>query len=204
MSRIRIGAPGAALTIALLGAAALCAQPAGGRGPGQGPRGAGGPPPAGAPGRVQPGPGRGAGQVARPPVERTFGKLPQGRFWTDPALVSRLGLTADQQKQMDAVFQQNRPKLIDLNATLQKAEVALEPLLNVDRPDEARTMAQIDRVAEARAELEKANARMLLGLRAALTPDQWKTLQANPARQPMQGGPGPGGPGGPGRFEEED
>jgi len=164
---------------------------------------------------MQNGAGRGGNQTARLPGERRFGNLPQGRFWTDPAMATRLGLTADQQKQMDAVFQQNRPKLIDLNAVLQKEEVALEPLMNADRPDEARTLAQIDRVAQARAELEKANARMLLGLRAALTPDQWKSLQANPVRQPQQGGSnGRGGPGGPagsagrggpgGRFENED
>jgi hypothetical protein len=37
-------------------------------------------------------------------------------------------------------------------------------------------------VAQARAELEKANARMLLGIRRVLTPDQWKKLQAETPR----------------------
>ena len=55
----------------------------------------------------------------------------------------------------------------------------MEPLLAADQPDEGKILAQIDRVAQARAELEKANARMLLGLRRVLTPDQWKTLQAD-------------------------
>ena len=41
-----------------------------------------------------------------------------------------------------------------------------------------KVLAQIDRIAQARAELEKANARMLLGLRGVLTLDQWKKLQA--------------------------
>lgn len=54
----------------------------------------------------------------------------------------------------------------------------MAPLLAADQPDEGKILAQIDRVAQARAELEKANARMLLGLRRVLTPDQWKTLQA--------------------------
>jgi protein CpxP len=51
-------------------------------------------------------------------------------------------------------------------------------LLAADQPDEGKILAQIDRVAQARAELEKANGRMLLGLRRLLTADQWKTLQA--------------------------
>lgn len=114
----------------------------------------------------------------RPPMERGFRGGPPGRWWMDPSEAQRLGLTADQQKRMDALFQQNRLKLIDMSAALQKEEAMLEPLLEADRPDEAQVLAQIDRVAQARAELEKANARMLLGFRGVLTLEQWKKLQA--------------------------
>jgi Spy/CpxP family protein refolding chaperone len=114
----------------------------------------------------------------RPPMERAFHGGPPGRWWLDPALVQKLGLTADQQKRMDALFQQNRLKLIDLSADLQKQEAILEPLLEADRPDETQVLAQIDHIAQARAELEKANARMLLGLRSVLTLEQWKKLEA--------------------------
>jgi Spy/CpxP family protein refolding chaperone len=88
---------------------------------------------------------------------------------------------------MDEIFQQHRLKLIDLNASLQKEEAILEPLVEADQPDESKIVAQIDRVAQSRAELEKANARMLLGIRRVLNPDQWKKLQAEAPR----GGPGP-------------
>ncbi len=114
----------------------------------------------------------------RPPMERAFQGGPPGRWWMDPALVQKLGLTADQQKRIDAVFQQDRLKLFDLNAGVQKEEAILEPLLEADRPDETQVLAQIDRIAQARAELEKANARMLLGFRGVLTLDQWKKLQS--------------------------
>jgi len=122
----------------------------------------------------------------RPPMERAFRAGPPGRWWTDPALVQRLGLTADQQKRIDTLFQQNRLKLIDLSAGVQKEEATLEPLLEADRPDEAQVLGQIDRIAQARAELEKANARMLLGFRGVLTLDQWKKLQAE---EPPRRGP---------------
>jgi Spy/CpxP family protein refolding chaperone len=104
----------------------------------------------------------------------------------DPTLVQKLGLTADQQKRIDTLFQQNRLKLIDLSAGVQKEEASLEPLLEADRPDESQVLAQIDRIAQARAELEKANARMLLGFRGVLTLDQWKKLQAE---EPPRYGP---------------
>ena len=117
-------------------------------------------------------------QSYRPPMERAFHGGPPGRWWMNPGLVQRLGLTADQQKRIDVLFQQNRLKLIDLSAALEKEEAVLEPLLEADHPDESQVLAQIDRIAQARAGLEKANARMLLGFRSVLTLDQWKNLQS--------------------------
>lgn len=115
----------------------------------------------------------------RPPMDRAFHLGPRGRWWNNPDLVQKLSLTPDQQKKMEAVFEQSRPTLMDLSATVRKEEMAMEPLLSVDQPDEARILAQIDRLAQARAELEKAYARMLLGVRRLLTQEQWKILQAN-------------------------
>ena len=123
------------------------------------------------------------GQPAMPPLERALG-VPGGRWWTRPDMAQRLGLTADQTKKMDDVFQQHRLKLIDLNAAVQKEEVIMEPLISAEQPDEAKIVAQIDKVAQARAELEKANARMLLGIRRLLTQEQWNKLKAEPAVPP--------------------
>jgi Spy/CpxP family protein refolding chaperone len=113
----------------------------------------------------------------RPPMEHAFRMGPFGRWWDNPNVVQKLGLSADQQKKMDDIFQQSRLKLIDQHAAVEKEEAILEPLISADQPDEGRVLAQIDKVAQARAELEKANARMLLGLRGVLTTAQWKTLQ---------------------------
>ena len=113
------------------------------------------------------------------PMDRAMHIGPPGKWWSDPRFVQMLALTPDQQKRMDDIFNQNRLKLIDLSAALQKEEAILEPLLAADRPDEPKILLQIDRVAQARAELEKANARMLLGLRGVLTLGQWKRLQAD-------------------------
>jgi len=115
-----------------------------------------------------------------------------GQWWNNPQMVEKLGVTDDQKKKMQDIFQQHRLKLIDLNASLQKAEAILEPLIGADQPDEAKIVAQIDRVAQARAELEKENARMLLGIRQTLTADQWKKLQeGGPGRGSGQPPPGP-------------
>ncbi len=105
-----------------------------------------------------------------------------GRWWRGPQIVEKLGLTPEQQKKMDDVFQQSRVKLIDLTASLDKEEAALEPLISAEQPDADKIRSQINRVADARSELEKANANMLLGLRLLLTPNQWKGLQADSAK----------------------
>lgn len=139
----------------------------------------------------------------KPPMERAMGPMGnQGRWWNDPGVVDKLKLTDQQRKDMDAIMQDHREKLIDLRASVEKAEVAMQPMIQADQPNEAAILAQIDKIAQARAELEKGNARFLLALRAKLTPDQWKALQDLRAerrdrRMWRRGGPGAGpGPGG--------
>lgn len=137
------------------------------------------------------GPGRGPGMHIAPP----------GMWWKNPDVVQKISLTPDQQKRMDDIFQQSRLQLIDLKANVEKQEVMLEPMLSANPPDTNKVLAQIDHVASARAELEKANARMLLGIRGVLSADQWTKLQDQERENRrfefhFKGGPeGPGGPG---------
>lgn len=126
---------------------------------------------------------------------------PPGMWWKNPDIVQKLSLSADQQKRMDDIFQQSRIQLIDLKANVEKQEVMLEPMLAANPPDTNKVLAQIDHVASARAELEKANARMLLGIRGVLSTDQWTKLQTEQRENQrflfhFKGGPG--GPPGPG------
>jgi Spy/CpxP family protein refolding chaperone len=103
-----------------------------------------------------------------------------GTWWNNSEMVTRLNLTKDQQKKMDDIFQQFRLTLIDLNAALSKEELIMDPLIAAERLDEVKILAQIDRVAQARAELEKANSRMLLAIRQSLTMEQWTKIQSSP------------------------
>ncbi|MGD0737318.1 MAG: periplasmic heavy metal sensor [Terracidiphilus sp.] len=129
------------------------------------------------------GPGNGPGFGGhQPPFERAFGSQgDHGKWWHNPKLVAELKLTDAQSKAMDDTLQQHRETLIDLRASVQRAEVELEPMMKEDQPNESQILAQIDKVAQARAELEKANARFLLAIRSKLSPEQWKQLQADRA-----------------------
>lgn len=133
------------------------------------------------------GPGRHMSQDAgpgfgmhRPPMEEALGPRGEhGRWWNDPELVDKLKLTDEQRKAMDAILLEHREKLIDLRASVEKAELGMEPLMQDEHPNESQILAQIDKVAQARAELEKGNARFLLAIRSKLSPDQWKQLRAD-------------------------
>ena len=139
---------------------------------------------------------------------------PPGIWWHNPDLIQKLALTPDQQKRMDDILQQSRLQLVDLRANVEKQELLMEPMLAANPPDTNKILAQIDHTAQARAELEKANAKMLLGIRNVLTPDQWTKLQAEERDNrrmrmrrddmpPLPGGPdAPGRPAGPGGPEE--
>jgi len=133
----------------------------------------------------------------RPPFERAMGG-DHGRWWNNPQIAERLKLTDAQRKAMDDTMQQHRESLVDLRGSLEKAELELEPMMKEDQPNESQILAQIDKVAQARAELEKANARFLLAIRGKLTPEQWKQMQADRASHPHPGLGRGGGPGGPG------
>ncbi len=100
-----------------------------------------------------------------------------GKWWDRPMLVQRFGLTQEQRERMNGILQQHRLHLVDLRANLQKAEIELEPLVNADEPNDAAVMEQVSKVAEARAELEKANAKLLLDIRHQLTTAQWQQMR---------------------------
>lgn len=115
-----------------------------------------------------------------PRPERHEGRglgVPPGTWWRNPATIQALSLDADQQKHLDDIFLQSRIQLISMRASLDEEQLKLEPLLNTNPPDQERALAQIAKIADLRAGLEKANARMLLSLRAVLKADQWTKLQ---------------------------
>jgi len=112
----------------------------------------------------------------------------KGTFWRNPEWIKILALSAEQQKRMDDSFQQYRLKLIDLNASVEKEELILELLFSDTKPapeEEARIVAQIDKIADVRSELEKANSKMLISILQVLTADQWTKLPLSQKKRPV-------------------
>ena len=129
---------------------------------------AGGFPPSGRNGA--PAPAGRAADVPRPSTHTPLG--PPGRWWDDRNFAMSIGLSKNQQRKMDAVFNKNKPALLDRYNDLQMEQSKLEALMNLPQPDKARLFAQIDAVNQARAALEKVNTQMLLQIRQQMQPDQ--------------------------------
>lgn len=109
--------------------------------------------------------------------EETSRILPFGPWWKDQDLVQRLELTPEQKKRIDDTFQQNRVLLVRLHSNLDNEQLHLQPLLDANPIDQVKALAEISKIADMRAELFKANARMLLQIRGVLTQTQWTRLQ---------------------------
>ena len=103
---------------------------------------------------------------------------PSGRWWDDKNFSRSVGIDDDTRKRMDSIFHDNKGALTESYKGLQREEQTLGKLIDAKNPDEPAILAQIDRVAQARADLEKASTRLVLALRRSLTPEQQSKLEA--------------------------
>jgi Spy/CpxP family protein refolding chaperone len=164
-ARARLGA----IAVACLGVGLLSVVPAAAQGHGPG-----------GPGR----PGGMRGNFAAPPPSLTPRMPPhvglqlglEGRWWDDAKTVHKLNLRSDQQRRMDDIFEANKPTLLNLYGNVQREEAHLASLPAGDLQDETKVFAAIDRVAQARTDLEKAKVHLLLQIRQQLDPDQLAQL----------------------------
>lgn len=118
--------------------------------------------------------------VARGEILRARALLPRSvlnQWWKSAEIARDLKLTDAQVAQLDQMSTEQRLRLIDLRAGVEKQETLLLPLVDVDRPDDAMVAAQLDQVLSARGRLEKTQALMLLVVRRVLSVEQWRRLR---------------------------
>jgi hypothetical protein len=99
-----------------------------------------------------------------------------GAWWTNAALVQRLGLTEDQKAKIERTFENHRLTIVSTTDLLEREEALLARLLDTEPIDRNAVLTQIDRVVQARSETERASAAMTLEMREHLTRAQWAQL----------------------------
>lgn len=96
------------------------------------------------------------------------------KWWTAEPYKRELGLTPDQSRKLEDIFQAAAPTLRTQRKALEDAEAQFEKLVNQD--NEPVVIEQINRVVSARADLNKSHSIMLYRMRRVLTPEQWTKL----------------------------
>jgi Spy/CpxP family protein refolding chaperone len=117
--------------------------------------------------------GRGGGPVI---VASENSSFTAGAWWTNKALVDRLGLTDDQKNRIERAFENHRVRIVSTTEALEKEEAQLKQLLQAEPLDRNAVFSQVDRVILARGEMERENAAMTLEMREVLTRAQWVQL----------------------------
>jgi Spy/CpxP family protein refolding chaperone len=102
---------------------------------------------------------------------------PVGRWWDDKSVVQQIGLSKEQQKKMDAIFNQNKPAILSTYKAFLKQKSSLEALNKNPSADKATVFAAIDAASQARTALEKATTQMLLEIKQQMSPDQIEKLE---------------------------
>ena len=108
------------------------------------------------------------------------GPLPRAqgfKWWQNDRYRAELGLTADQSRRLEEIFQSTLPPCARRRRRSTTAEAEFGRL--VENGNDSAVMEQVINVVEtARAEINKTRALMLLRMRRALTTDQWVKLGA--------------------------
>ena len=103
--------------------------------------------------------------------------MPRGRWWQMPQVVKQLGITAEQQGKLDAIFQASQTDLIDLKADVDKQGVELRAMLEKPQTSRKDVLATASKLSASRGKLFEREITMLFDMRAVLSEQQWSALR---------------------------
>ena len=111
-------------------------------------------------------------------------ELPDGKWWKHQGFAAEIGLTPEQSSEIEKIFVRSRTRLIDLKADLEKKQLTLQESMEDRSADRKVVEKKIEAVENARAELQKTRALMILDMKQVLKPEQWERLmQKHPQAQ---------------------
>jgi len=105
---------------------------------------------------------------------------PAGRWWDDKSVIRSIGITRDQQRRMDTIFDANKSAILSSYKNFLKEQAHLDSINKDPKADQAATFAAIDAVNNARSTLQKATAQMYLAIRHEMSSTQLEKLEKLP------------------------
>jgi Spy/CpxP family protein refolding chaperone len=95
-------------------------------------------------------------------------------------MLKALDLTAEQQKKVDVIHEKQARLMVQAQADLRIAEMDMQQLMRAETPDKAKIDAQIDKLSQLQAGIQKSRTATLFEIRALLTPEQLKKFSVGP------------------------
>jgi Spy/CpxP family protein refolding chaperone len=123
-------------------------------------------------------------QDRNPPGGQGQRPKPETTAWWDQPIVQDMGLSDEQNKRIRATVAESRDRLIQLRNAADRAESALQEIMDEEKIDARRGEEAIEQVVATRANMMRAVAQMSLKLRAILTSAQWQVLQKRESQPP--------------------
>ena len=115
---------------------------------------------------------------------------PRGpRPWWDGNIAKNANLSDAQQKQVEQIQRDYRPRMIETRKAVNKANAAVAAAFNEDPVDQTKANAAIEQLASANAEATRAVSQLELKLRTILTTQQWQAMNGGHS-WPDRPGPG--------------
>jgi hypothetical protein len=110
------------------------------------------------------------------PAAAAAQRVPDGKWWKRPRIANAIGLTVEQSKQLDEIFNKARPKLIDLRAEVEKKNFAFDQAMEDPESSREDIADKLEEREQARAKLQKELGLMIVDTRRVLTDPQWEKL----------------------------
>jgi hypothetical protein len=100
-----------------------------------------------------------------------------GRWWDDKSVVKAVGLSQDQQKKMDDIFDANKSAIVSSYKTFLAEQAKLDKINKDAHSDQTTVIAAKDAVSKARAALQKATGQMLSQIKQQMDASQIAKLE---------------------------
>jgi len=103
--------------------------------------------------------------------------MPGGKRWKDPDIAKALQLTAGEVKQLDKLFVESRRRMIELKNQVEKEQFEYQNLMESKTLDEAAINRQLQKLEQARSELNEERSRFVVAVRKILGSERFQRLQ---------------------------
>ena len=103
--------------------------------------------------------------------------MPGGKWWKDPGIAKELQLTPGEVKQFDKLFVESRRRMIELKNQVEKEQFEYQNLMESKTLDEAAVNRQLQKLDQARSELNEERSRFVVAVRKILGSERFQRLQ---------------------------